>query len=283
MSKSKAVSSEFNNLLSKIETQANEYEKTFEILNEFIRNADRAQRAIEEATDRSNILYAKKLELYEKFSAVEQYIDLRLDKIIDEVKIILDTIIIEKFNKNAEKIFNDFQKQAESSLKMLEESEGIIAVMEKSSNEMNNKVTELDNKNLLLYDKLAELDNNFFDVQTKNAELDDMKKNFNEITKYSQDKITEFENKIENKIIHFFNETNDKYDSMFNNLIFNTEERIKNTILDVKEAQILINQKIRTIDEKMNSFAVLSNELFKHIKELKEKSNPVKEEENNQN
>jgi uncharacterized coiled-coil DUF342 family protein len=257
MSKSKAISSDVNNLFSKIEKQALEYEEAFNELNKFFRNADRTRRAIEELVEKCNGLYIKNLELYEKFNAVEQYINLRLEGMLEEVRKILDTVIVKDFNIRAEEVFKNFELRAEAALGLIEGKEGFITLVEN----VRSFAKEADSK-------LVELDNRIDEVKNKGVEMDSSKNKYDNM-------MIDLENKsmgIENKIAGHFKEIQDKYNLMFNDLSFNLENRIKNAVVEVKETQISINQKVRTTDEKLNNFMVLSNELFKHIKELKEKS-----------
>ena len=272
MSKSKAVSSELNNLFSKIEKQADEYEKAFEDLNVFFREADRTRRAVEELLDRGNILYAKNLELYEKFDKIEQYINLRLAGILDEMKKMFDTVIAKDFKIKADETFNSFEKRAEDTLGLIAGKESVIELIDRIkefAKEADEKLLELDNK-------LLALDSRIIELKSKNIEIDEVKKEYDEMKIELTNKIADIENNMENKIIGYFSKTSEKYNSMFEKLIFNSDERIKNAIIDIKETQISINQKVRTTEEKMNSFMMLSNELFKHIKELKEKTHSKK-------
>ena len=292
MSKSKAVSNNFNNLISKIEKQSIEYENTFDELNKFFRNLDRMRRSMEETIDRTSDLYTKNLELYKRFDAVEQYINLRLDGILEEVKKILDTIIIDDFNKKVEKVFNGFEERTERALGLIEGNEGIITSVEKIRSfakeadmrlskmdekniELDEKNIELDKKNANIDNKLSEIDDRITIIQNRNTEMNEIKNNVDKATNNLITKTSDIEDKVEKRVIKYLNEMHEKYDLVMQDLGYSLEERIKNSVIEIKEAQYSITQKMRTTDEKTDNFMKLANELFKHFKEIKSKSNVV--------
>jgi len=275
MQKSKAISLEINNLFEKIEEQAKDYENAFVELNKFFRNADRTQRAVEELFDKNNNLYTKNLELFENLNALKQYIDLRIENMLDDLKELLYIIVENDFTKKVDDVINNFKQRAEQVLGLIEGKEGITELIKNIKNISN----EIDEKILRIDNNTTEIDNRILNLKDKSKEIDFIKEEYHKTISSLENKHYILENrieqKLENKIDTYFSKIAKEYTSIFDdyetkiqNMSFNLEERIKKTIIELKDSQMATNSKIRTIETKIDTFIALSDRLVEYIKHI---------------
>ena len=273
MQKSKAISLEINDLFDKIEKQAKDYEHAFEELNKFFRAANRTRRNVEELFNKNNNLYTKNLELYENLNTLKQYIDLRLEGMLEELKKILNVIIENDFSKKVDNVIDNFQDRAEQVLGLIKGKEGIIELIEN----IKNASKEIDERLLKIYDNSREIDNRIAELKDKNKEIDMIKEEYNKTIMTLENKHymleQKLERKIEQKIDNYFNKLLKEYTNKFDNnetkiqnMSFNMEERIKKSVIELKDYQMTSNTKFRTVETKIDNFIELSNRLVEYIK-----------------
>ena len=271
MQKSKAISLEINDLFDKIEKQAKDYEYAFAELNIFFRTANRTQRTVEELFDKNNDLYTKNLELYENLNSLKQYIDLRLEGMLSELKQLLNITIENDFSKKIDDVINDFQIRAKQVLGLIEGKEGIVELIEN----IKNVSKEIDGKLLKIHDNTIEIDNRVSDLKDKNKEIDFIKDEYNKTILKIENKHYALEQELEQKIDNYFNKilkeyTNKSYnnETKIQNMSFNLDERIKKSLVELENSQLAANTKIKTIETKIENFIELYNNLIEYIKRI---------------
>jgi hypothetical protein len=272
MEKSKAISPELSGLFSKIERQAEEYENAFNELNKFHRDAERLWRENEELMQKHNELFEKSIELYERLEKIESYINLRLKNVIEEIIKHLEVTVIDRNIAKTNEAIKDFEVKAEKAIGLIEGSDGIVKIVESVrllAKELDQKVLDVDERIAMIDHKI---DSKVEDFNQKGEDLSKASESFHNLKTQIEELMNETSNKIATSIADIQQKSEAMFTAMFNNVSFNLEQRIKDTIVEVKDSQTIINQKIRKTDTKIDSFVGIAQQLESHLKELKDTS-----------
>ena len=273
--KSKAISPEVRGLFARIEKQADEYENAFDNLNKFFRDAERIRRENEELIIKHNDLVERNITLCQRLEKIETYINLRLQNVFQEIIKHLEVTVIKKINAKTNATLKDFEERAERAIGLIEGSTGIIQLAEnlkELSKELEQKIFSVDERIAIIDNRI---DGKFEELNQRDEELKKVNENFN----FLKTQIEELLQETNQKISASINDSHQKLETMFNNMFndtsFNLENRIKNTIVEVKNSQIIINQKIRNTDDKIDNFTEIAKKLELHLRELKESTQEV--------
>jgi DNA repair exonuclease SbcCD ATPase subunit len=269
MQKSKAITPEMSGIFERIEKQTEEYENAFNELNKFYRDLIRIQRENEELILKNQSLFEKNTELIERIekveSFVENYIKLRLDKVVEDIIHHLEVNIIDDFKEKIDTVIEDFTHRAEQAIGMVEGSTGIVELLKKlreTSDTADKKVSDVDTKLKDVNkanDEILIIKEEFFDTRRQIKDLvEDTNKISSTLVKNMQ---AEFKNAI--------NESNAKFKNAINESTQDAEEKLKNTVNKMKETQTNIIQRINHTEEKLEVFIGIANKLETHLKDFK--------------
>ena len=269
MQKSKAITPEMSGIFERIEKQTEEYENAFNELNKFYRDLIRIQRENEELILKNQSLFEKNTELIERIekveSFVENYINLRLDKVVGDIIHHLEVNIIDDFKEKIDNVIEDFTHRAEQAIGMVEGSTGIVELLKKlreTSDTADKKVSDVDTK--------------LKDVNKANDEILIMKEEFFDTRRQIKD-LVEDTNKISSTLVknmqsefkNAINESNAEFKNAIKESTQDAEEKLKNTVNKMKETQTNIIQRINHTEEKLEVFIGIANKLETHLKDFK--------------
>lgn len=258
MSQSRAISPEVRGIFERIENQADEYEKAFNELNKLYRDSDRLKRENEELLYSNNQLFERNNDICKKLENIEDYINLRLEYVFEEIVKYLESNIIDTFKVKTEMAIVDFENRASEAIGLIEGVTGIVTLLDKARN----FADETDKKMLLIDEQIDKL-------KYSNKEFNDSHEDLNILKLQFEEAILD----VDHRIADAMKGLQGKIEVAFNELTFSLEERIKTTLVDVKNAQTVINQKIRVTDGKIDKFVDVSNKLELHLRELKLSTN----------
>jgi hypothetical protein len=257
MSQSKAISPEINGLFERIENQANEYEKAFNDLNKFQRDSDRIKRSNEELINRNTELLNKNTEILNRLDSIENYIALRLNNMYAEVLKHIEVTALESFKKSSEKVIDEFRNKAEDTIGLIQGSTGILELLEK----MRNFSVIVDKQLLVIDEKISALNN-------KDVELITARNDFDKLKQKTEENLKDIKIQLDNAI----KDNQNKLEISFNEAVYHLEERIKETIIALKNTHSTINQKLRLADDKISGFVEIAVQLEEHLKGLQQSS-----------
>jgi hypothetical protein len=257
MSKSNAISPEISGLFERIENQANEYEKAFNDLNKFQRDSDRIKRSNEELINRNTELLDKNTEILNRLDSIENYIALRLNNMYAEVVKHIEVTVLENFKKSSEKVVDEFKNKAEDAIGLIQGSTGIIELLERMK-----EFSVIVDKQLLVIDEKIGL------LNDKDAELIAARRDFDKLKQKTEEHLKEIKLQLDNSL----KANQNKLEISFNEAVYHLEERIKETIITLKNTHSTINQKLRLADDKISGFVEIAVQLEEHLKGLKQSS-----------
>jgi hypothetical protein len=256
VAKSKAISPELNGLFTRIEKQAEEYEKAFIELNKFQRDSQRIIRENEELMVQLNELLVRNTALCNNLENIEAFINKRLEDVYNEALKYLDSTVVVSVTAKVDVILRDFQARADAAIGLIEGSDGVMQMLQN----IRNLADELQMKVVVFDEKVAQLDAQFI-------ELDRAKKDFLALENSLDERLNEFNRRITSSI----SESKIRYESDFNEITYRLEERIKQSIADIKQSQTAIYQKVHNADKRVAKFISIADQLEQHLSGITEK------------
>jgi predicted nucleic acid-binding Zn-ribbon protein len=258
MATSKTLNPQLVDLFNRIEQQADEYEATYNSLNKFAREAERIKRQVQDVVIKNDELYKRNSEICSKLESIENYIDMRLQSIYEDIKKYLEGTVIKDFQQKTDALIENFHQKADEALGLITGSEGILELIDK----VKNTSKDLTDKMLIVDERIAQL--------SKQSEvLDKAKADFYTMGQTIDGRISE----LRDKMVSAISDAHDKFDADFTNARFSLDDKVKNISLDIKNAQSQINQKVRKADDNINNFIKLAGELEEHLKGLQQAGN----------
>jgi len=277
--KSKALSPEVTGLFERIEKQADEYEKAFVELNKFHRDSERVRRESEELIIKHSELIERNIELCERLEKIENYVNLRLQNVQEEVMKYLEVAVVARINTKANQILNDFEQRAERAIGLIESSDGILQLsknLKELSKDFEQKLFTVDEKTLTIDNKI---NSKVEELNQKSEVLNKSFESFNSLKNNIEKNVQESEKKIIDATVDLQQKLEKMFNEMFNNVSFNLENRIKSSIIEVKNSQTVINQKMRNSDTKLEAFIDIAKNLELHLGEIKDSTQTVDKQE----